>query len=168
MGTRTLIDVATTFADSAKYISIWKWENGGWAVRLPKDGDGGAAYATGKGFGLLADLKPGEGFWVNSAVAVDVPLAGQPVADAPLTLAPAWNLVSLKAGTAQEVATLVGNKAASVTSLWKWENGKWAVRLPGDGDGGAAYATGKGFGLLELINPGEGFWVNAASALTLP
>lgn len=168
VGTRTQIPVGTTFSSGASFTSVWKWNNNQWAVRLTGQGDGGAAYAEGKGFTLLDTIEPGEGFWVNCLLAGDVPLSGPPVADAPLGLGAGWNLVSLKAGVAQEIGALVGEQAASVVSVWKWGNGKWAVRLPGMEDGGQTYATGKGFDLLTNIKPGEGFWVNAASALTLP
>ncbi len=168
MGTRTQIPVGTTFSSSASFTSVWKWNNNHWAVRLPDQGGGGAAYAAGKGFTLLDTIEPGEGFWVNSLQVGDIPLSGPPVADAPLELIAGWNLVSLKTGAAQEIGALVGAKAASVISVWKWGNGKWAVRLPDKEDGGQTYATGKDFDLLTTIKPGEGFWVNAASALTLP
>ena len=61
---------ATISADSlGAVISVWKWVdiNGAkaWAVYIPGDDDKGAAYATSKGFGQLATINPGEGFWVN-------------------------------------------------------------------------------------------------------
>ena len=52
----------------SKIDSIWKWENNNWAVYLP--GQDTAAYATGKGFDVLADIEPGEGFWVNANEAI--------------------------------------------------------------------------------------------------
>jgi hypothetical protein len=51
--------------------------------------------------------------------------------------------------------------SAVATSIWAWDNGVWSVSLPGDADGGAAYAASKGFGLLTEITPGIGFWVNS-------
>jgi VCBS repeat-containing protein len=167
LGARMPIAVDDELAAGA-IASIWKWTNNTWAVRLPGDSDKGAGYALGKGFTLLTAIGPGEGFWVNSQQPLVVTPSSPPTADAPLTLAQGWNLVSLKAGTAQAVTTLVAGKTTSVASLWKWGNGGWAVRLPGNEDGGEEYAKGKGFTLLNTINPGEGFWVNALEALTLP
>jgi hypothetical protein len=46
------------------------------------------------------------------------------------------------------------------TSIWKWGGNSWEVTLPGDSDGGAEYATSKGFALLTTLAPGDGFWVN--------
>jgi hypothetical protein len=160
MGTRTAIDVANTFADSGSFTSLWKWESGTWAVRLPGDDDAGAAYAAGKNFLFLNAIAPGEGFWVNSKQAKEVILAGTPVFDGPTTLVKGWNLVSLKSGTPKDVATLVADEAmAGAASLWKWGNGTWSVYLPGEVTPGA-YAQGKGFAVLGTIYPGEGFWVN--------
>jgi pimeloyl-ACP methyl ester carboxylesterase len=76
-------------------------------------------------------------------------------------LTPGWNLVGLMA-TADQPPVAV-TELGSVTSVWKWAtvNGQkgWAVYLPGEVDQGG-YAAAKGFGQLDAINPGEGFWVN--------
>lgn len=45
--------------------SIWKWREGDWLVFLPGKDDNGEEYATTKGFGMIAQINPGEGFWVN-------------------------------------------------------------------------------------------------------
>ena len=47
-------------------LSIWKWEENNWAVYLPDQEDDGAFYADSKGFKFLENIKPGEGFWVNT------------------------------------------------------------------------------------------------------
>ena len=52
-----------------------------------------------------------------------------------------------------------------IISLWKWAGDTWAVYLPGEDDGGVAYADSKGFDLLSTVNPGEGFWVNCTEAV---
>ena len=56
-------------------VSAWKWiqSPGGWAVTLPKSGtEETQTYATAKGFNALADINPGEGFWVNSDKALSL------------------------------------------------------------------------------------------------
>lgn len=78
--------------------------------------------------------------------------AGIPVT---LTLKAGWNLMS---SIIPLPSTAFGD-AAKFTSLWKWENMTWAVALPGEAAAGN-YANAKGFTLLTVINPGEGFWVN--------
>lgn len=61
------LNIATLLGSNAtKVISIWKWQSGIWAVYLPEQTDKGKAYAEQKGFSLLSEIKPGEGFWVNA------------------------------------------------------------------------------------------------------
>ena len=43
--------------------SIWKWINNTWSVYLP--GGGTETYAQSKGFSVLENIDPGEGFWVT-------------------------------------------------------------------------------------------------------
>lgn len=152
------LQTATIFADENTFTSVWKWtdNNSGvktWAVYLP--GADSVAYANSKGFISLAEIKSGEGFWVNSTVAKQVDISGTPVYGS-VSLTQGWNLVGLK-GTKPVAAADLG----AVTSVWKWTNGTWAVYLPGAEDKGEAYALAKGFGMLTTIEPGGGFWVNA-------
>jgi len=137
--------------------SVWKWENNNWAVSLPTEQDGGTSYADNKGFSLLTTINPGEGFWVNSTNGVALTVSGPP-ASGQLTLASGWNLVGVKAPqTIPIMAVTAANPG--LLSIWKWDDGTWAVHLPGEETPGA-YAQSKGFGNLTALNPGEGFWVN--------
>lgn len=151
----------TVFADEQKFLSVWKWTDNNqgtktWAVYLP--GEEGTAYAASKGFLPLSAIDSGDGFWVNSITDQQVQVNGQPL-HGPLTLTTGWNLVGIKATIPLAVTEL-----GAVTSAWKWaavNNAKtWAVSLPAEEDGGAAYAAAKGFGQFSTIAPGEGFWVN--------
>jgi len=68
-------DEAESIADfvsgnETKIASVWKWDNGKWAFYLPGQADAGDAYAESKGFTVLSDIEPGEGFWVNCTEAV--------------------------------------------------------------------------------------------------
>ena len=137
--------------------SAWKWENGTWSVYLPGETDGGASYASSKSFGLLSTLNPGEGFWVNSKSVVQLTIPGATATGA-LTFASGWNLVGLKNSQAVTVAEMM-TANPQIISMWKWESGTWAVALPAENSPGT-YADSKGFGVLNTINPGEGFWVN--------
>ena len=139
--------------------SVWKWDGGVWAVALPGAIDQGASYAGNKGFKPLKEIASGEGFWVNSLEeAKQVKVTGAPEYGA-LSLGKGWNLVGLKATSKSQVAELA-KAYPGLVSVWKWQDGKWAVNLPGIGDSGDGYAKGKGFIHLTEINPGEGFWVN--------
>ncbi len=138
--------------------SVWKWENGTWSVYLPGIADGGASYASGKGFGLLATLHSGEGFWVNSSVAVQLAVPGT-LANGAVTLSSGWNLVGSKSSQAVTVEDVMAVNP-QIVSIWKWENESWSVYLPGEEDKGESYAMSKGFGQFTTIYPGEGFWVN--------
>jgi hypothetical protein len=141
-------------------ISVWKWVNGNWAVYLPGDGDDGEAYAGSKGFSKMTEIHCGEGFWINSATSQALTYDGMPPADTSCLLKKGWNLTGLKVNEVTSVSELIANNPDQIISLWKWVDGKWAVSLPGQADGGAAYAKSKGFSLLSDIAPGEGFWVN--------
>jgi len=156
--------VTDKLSDDSKFASVWKWESGGWAVYLP--GGGTQTYADSKGFSVLSTINPGEGFWVNSVGSETISIEGTPTTGS-LTLTPGWNLVGLKSDQGVAVTTLISGNEANIASLWKWESGAWAVYLPGESDGGAAYAVSKGFTVLTSIEPGEGFWVNATQQITL-
>jgi hypothetical protein len=83
------------------------------------------------------------------------------------TLNGGWNLMGMNKSISQNISALVQGKEDIIASVWKWDNGKWAVYLPGEDDGGAAYAQSKGFSVLSNIEPGEGFWVNCSAEMTL-
>ncbi|MDP2105846.1 MAG: hypothetical protein Q8J76_07615, partial [Desulfobulbaceae bacterium] len=169
-------NASEVFGDSTTYASVWKWlaSEKRWEVYLPTDPDNGEAYAKSKGFELLSTVLPGEGFWVN--VQSDKPpttdIRGELAKDPSLALAKGWNLLGLKSGQSLWIEDRSDAEKTAIESLWKWKGKekKWAVSLPNapDGDGGQAYADSKGFTLLESIDPGEGFWVNANEAITLP
>ncbi|MCF8090698.1 MAG: C13 family peptidase, partial [Desulfotignum sp.] len=148
--------------------SVWKWVDGKWAVYLPGYEDGGAAYASSKDFGQLTDIGCGEGFWVNASTDLSLSVSGSPPSNTSCSLTEGWNLIGLKSDAATAVADFVSGNEDKIASVWKWDNEKWAVYLPGEDDGGAAYAQGKEFALLVNINPGEGFWVNCTQAVTAP
>lgn len=191
LGARTMIVVDQVFNHAAHYASVWKWADSGasknWAVYLPagkSNGalDGGASYATSKGFGHLGGIEAGEGFWVNCLTSVEPIALPGAIGEGGLTVVNGWNLVTVKSGQDMPVGDLVAAKTSSVVSLWKWEKtttgGKnWAVYLPGGvdaqkvPDGGASYAVSKGFAHLKTISAGEGFWINVVTteaSLTLP
>ena len=90
-----------------------------------------------------------------------------------ITLSPGWNLLGNGTDQPLTMTTLVGDKASSVTTVWKWDLAQtgWQFYTPSmDATALQAYATNKSYGVLSQVNAGEGFWVNAAKAfsVTLP
>jgi hypothetical protein len=158
---------ALFFGIEDQIVSLWKWEDGKWAVYLMGQEDGGAAYAENKGFILLQEIHAGEGFWTNNTDSQYLTVSGTEPSDTSLALVSGWNLIGLKSDAAKSISDFVSGNEIKISSVWKWDNGKWAVYLPDEDDGGAAYAKSKGFSLLDEINPGEGFWVNCMEGITL-
>ncbi len=90
-----------------------------------------------------------------------------------ITLSTGWNLLGNGTDQPLTMTTLVGDKADSVTTVWKWDVAQlgWQFFAPSmDATTLQTYATNKSYGVLSQINAGEGFWVNAAKAfsVTLP
>lgn len=85
-----------------------------------------------------------------------------------ISLVTGWNLVGNSTTTAMPVDFYFGDKT-KVTSVWAWSasTSTWAFYSPMLTDGGVAYAATKGYAALSSIQPGTGFWVNAASAQTV-
>ncbi len=86
-----------------------------------------------------------------------------------LTLVQGWNLLGNSVEVPIKVATTFDD-TAKVNAVWKWVAGqsKWEFYTPSQFDGGAAYAASKGYGSLTDINGGEGFWVQANMAFSVP
>jgi plastocyanin len=166
LSSRLSLSVGEKFSDGDKFSSVWKWQDEGWAVYLPGESDGGAAYASAKGFTVLTTIHPGEGFWVNATAPETVTISGI-AASGSLFLSDGWNLAGLKGDQGKSVTSLISGNENNIASIWKWQSGGWAVYLPGEDDGGQAYAAGKSFAVLTSIEPGEGFWVNATQQITL-
>ena len=168
LGTRIGFSVENIFSDDSKYQSIWKWKDNNWMVYLPSFEDKGIQYAKSKGFGLLQDINSGEGFWVNSIGSGTISISGIPSQDTTLQIDPGWNLISLKVNKKKGIDELISGNEDKIMSVWKWLGDTWAVYLQVYGqDTTEQYAESKGFEVLKGINPGEGFWINATSALEL-
>jgi len=86
-----------------------------------------------------------------------------------LTFVSGWNLVGNSVEASINVSTTFSDQT-KVNSVWKWisSGAKWAFYTPSQNDGGAAYAAIKGYSTFATINAGEGFWVNAQTAFTVP
>jgi hypothetical protein len=146
-----------------------------------------ASYAASKNYDVLATINGGEGYWVNSKVALTAqlptgsPLSSSSFADQsnPLMnkLSSGWSLISVgdnptprsfvnAIATSQPVSPFVA--ANSLTSLWTWDSGSssWYFYSPSlDNNGGlASYISTKGYldftAKGKTFDPTIGFWVN--------
>ncbi len=166
-----------TVLTNQPYISAWVWDasKANWQVRVANEGvDTLGTYAASKGFATLYKVHAGQGFWLNMTAPDTLQITGTaPTTNTTINpVAKGWNLVGTRSDATKTVAQLVTalGTGAKPLSVWKWKNNKWAVALPfnADGsavtDGGASYATGKGFDLLADIASTEGYWVNASAA----
>ncbi len=152
----------------SEIVSVWKWKENNWMVYLPSFEDKGADYAQSKGFALLKDINSGEGFWINSKSSGTIFISGTPPQDTTLHISSGWNLLSLRINEKKSIDELISGDEDKIMSVWKWLGDTWAVYLPVYGqDTTEQYAESKGFEVLEGISPGEGFWINATSALEL-
>ncbi len=89
-----------------------------------------------------------------------------------------FNLIGNSLNITIDVAATFGNQTAQVTgitsnivSIWKWNavHGRWAFHSPQlTVSGIITFAVSKGYEVLATINPGEGYWVNAVTQMTLP
>jgi hypothetical protein len=86
-----------------------------------------------------------------------------------VSLSNRWNLLGNSVNAPITVSATFGDPN-QVATVWKWlpASSKWAFYSPALADGGLAYAIGKGYDFLTTINGGEGFWVNAKAAFTVP
>jgi hypothetical protein len=78
-----------------------------------------------------------------------------------------WNLLGNGTTTAISLANTF-NDPNNVTSIWKWDSATsaWAYYSPSS-DSGVSYAKSQGYETLTTIQPGEGYWVNAASSFSI-
>ncbi|MEY2632182.1 MAG: hypothetical protein RIR00_836 [Pseudomonadota bacterium] len=175
------INVATTFNDASKILSVWKWlpASGQWAFYTPTQADGGAAYATQKGYAKLTSIAPGEGYWLRASTPFSLPVpAGNLLGSDTLgnLVTSGWTLATIGEHlTPRELNALLGPATANpipqnVTSIWAWDNlsSNWYFYTPQlDAETGttlADYSHSRGF--LDYLKtgqttrPGAGFWVN--------
>ena len=180
------IEVATTFGDANKIMSVWTWNRAAskWAFYTPSlTGQALTNYANTKGYDVLISIAPKEGFWVNASAANA--LAG-PVANAVTLVASdlqsGWNLLGSADNKTPSELNLgltnslnVANKA--IITAWAWDapSTKWRFFAPPlEAQGGTAladYISTKGYlPFTAALSPADGFWLNigAASGTTAP
>jgi hypothetical protein len=171
------LSVASLYGDPTSVISVWKWDAGalGWQFYTSlMDAATLQSYAASKGYTVLAEIKPGEGYWVNAKASPTI--ATQSGASFILTssnLAKGWNLAATgidltpSAFDANLKASLPGT---GVTTLWAWDSStsKWYFFAPSlEAQGGTAlsdYIASKNYldfaQRNKTLGSGTGFWVN--------
>ena len=169
------IDVASTFSDASRFVTVWKWvaAQGAWAFYAPSlAAQGGtvlANYAATNGYQVLTTIAGGEGFWVNAKLAGSVNIPnGNAIGVATLgaTLVKGWNLGSL--GVTSTPKQFCDAQTGGVTTLWAWNatGAGWYFYAPSlDASGGlASYILSKSYldftANGKTLGPGVGFWVN--------
>ena len=86
-----------------------------------------------------------------------------------LSLEQGWSLLGNTLNQAISVASLFGD-ASTINTVWKWDaaNAAWQFYTPTlDATALDTYAKSKGYSVLAGIQPGDGFWVNAKTAVNL-
>jgi len=170
------INVATTFGDKSKFTTVWSWNKAAskWAFYAPSlSSTDLASYAQGKGYDVLTNVAPKEGFWVNAATSAT--LTG-PVANgvmlAESDLIQGWNLVSSadKKSPSQLNQGLSASLSAAgkaITTAWAWnaQGAAWRFYAPSlEAAGGTAladYIASKQYvAFSAALSESEGFWLN--------
>jgi alpha-tubulin suppressor-like RCC1 family protein len=171
------LSVASLYGDPNTVTTVWKWDTSTlrWQFYTPTmDAATLQPYATGKGYGVLTTLNPGDGYWVNTKA--QPPIGTQSGTSFILTslyLANGWNLVATgnditpKAFNTNLKSSLPGT---GVTTLWAWDNptSSWYFYAPLlEAQGGTAlsdYINNKGYldftKANKTLGNGTGFWVN--------
>ncbi len=89
-----------------------------------------------------------------------------------------WNLLGNSIGAPLNAVLTFGDPlqpvagiTSVVLSVWKWDgvNGKWAFFSPTMTPTQlASYAAGKNYSVLQVVHPGEGYWVNVSRPVAIP
>ena len=171
------LPVATTFGDPSLITTVWKWDPStpGWKFYTPSLMPAELQdYTTGKGYGILSDINPGEGYWVNATAPATLDLqSAAPFNFTNDNLVKGWNLVATGndvSPTAFNTSLRATPPAYGLTTLWAWDSAqsKWYFYAPDlEAQSSTAltdYITGKGYldftaGSKTLGN-GTGFWVD--------
>ena len=173
------ISVSTTFGDTSKVTSVWKWDNAGnrWMFYSPSLTTADLqTFTASNGYGVLTTIEGGEGYWVNAKTATDYGTQTGLGAITP-KLAVGWNLIA-SGGTADskdvsvEMYSHIVKKTVDVVSVWTWKGTGWGFYAPSlymDGSLGS-YQAANNMGAISgsVSGSGKGFWVkgNGVVAVT--
>jgi hypothetical protein len=165
------VQVAALYSDAAWVTAVWKWDAAQqqWQIHAPGM-DAGALQnlISQKGYALLGEIKPGDGYWVQASQAASVMLQpGTPFNLTAADLASGWSLVAT--GVAATPAVFSAS-VGSVISLWAWDanQANWYFYAPSlDAQGGSVLteyiskSNYKDFNSNgKTLGNGVGIWVN--------
>lgn len=163
----TSLDAKATFGTPTQpgaipgAITAWKWRRdgaggGNWAFYAATLSDAElASYAAQKGYEVLSQIAPGEGYWVNVTLASQRSTTYCPRALTTSDLTPGWNLIATGASVGPDALNAMlsatppaqGAAIESFTTLWAWDNSKsrWYFFAPSlhNSGGLSAYASQK-------------------------
>ena len=166
------LQVSSLYRDALWVISVWKWDavQKRWQFYAPnKDAAALQALASQNNYGVLSDIKPGEGYWVNALSSASVTLpSGAPFSPTGANVVSGWNLVAT--GTSMTPSAVQSALGAGVDSLWAWDSASntyyfYAPSLEAQG-GSVLGDFIKSRGYLDFsatnktLGSGIGFWVH--------
>jgi hypothetical protein len=165
------LQVGALYSDASWVTSVWSWDASQkrWQFYAPNlDASALQSYASEKNYGVLTDIKPGEGYWVSATASASVMAqSGAAFNLGNANLLAGWNLVST--ATAAAPSTFIASMGTTVTSLWAWDadTQNWyfyAPSLAAQGSSLASYISSNGYldftAANKTLGSGVGFWVN--------
>jgi hypothetical protein len=176
------IGVSDKFGDANKVSSVWKWDTvkANWQFYAPGlDATSLQSYATNHGYGVLVEISPGDGYWVQAKVQADLgSMCGTSINLRQSSLSSGWNLVSTASPisakdfnlTLSTTPPTAGQVPINMTSLWAWDanQANWYFYAPVlDAQGGSVLSeyisrsNYKDFNSNgKTLGNGVGIWVN--------
>ncbi|MCX7172039.1 MAG: hypothetical protein NTY41_17660 [Proteobacteria bacterium] len=174
--------VSALYGDATWVSAVWKWDAAQkhWQFYSPAmDTASLQSYASKNGYGVLSEIKPGEGYWVNAkAVATQGIRSGAAFNLTSTNLVSGWNLVATGNDVTPSAFNLslsttppaAGSVPQNLTTLWAWDNPTrtWYFYAPSlEAQGSTAlsdYTAGKGYldfnAKSKTLGNGTGFWVD--------
>jgi hypothetical protein len=163
------VQAASVYSDAAWVTSVWKWDavQKQWQIYAPSmDTATFQKLIADKGYGVLSEIKPGDGYWVQSTAPASVVLQSGATFNLTSTnLSSGWNLVST--ATSQTPSALNAS-LGGLTSLWAWDGTTqaWYFYAPSLDSGTALADYARTNGYLDFaatgktLGSGVGFWFN--------
>jgi hypothetical protein len=163
------IQVSSLYSDAGWVNTVWKWDatQKRWQIYAPSmDASALQNLINDKGYGVLAEIKPGDGYWVQATAPASVMLpSGTSFNLSNANLVPGWNQVTT--ATSQSPAALSAS-LGSFNSLWAWDSASqaWYFYAPSLDTGTALADYARANGYLDFaatgktLGSGVGFWLS--------
>jgi hypothetical protein len=163
------VQAASLYSDASWVTAVWRWDTAQkrWQLYAPgMDTTTFQSLLSDKGYGVLGEIKPGDGYWVQATAPASVMLQSDTSFDlTPASLVSGWNLVTT--ATSQTPSAL-NTALGGLTSLWAWDTTlqAWYFYAPSldTGTGLSDYQKGNGyldFGASgKTLDSGVGFWLS--------